>query len=376
MPANYSPTTTAHATITCPIDSDPPNASATTTPLEELADNHERLKQGVDAQTFQQGITSNSGTNPVPAVRAIGNAARSALRLDPQAQPSGASDAEGDIFVSNAGTKLLRVFLNAAWHTIGLLDRAQTWVEQTFTAGTAGAAGVTATGNTTGAGGVFTGGGGNANGVTATGTSVGNGVEGQGGATSGNGVKGTGGPSTPGVLGIGGTGNASGVLGQGKGGSAGVKGEGDPTGGSDGMGVWGVATGNADGVRGNGHGTGAGVHGIGGATGPGGLFVGGGNGAGVTASASGSGAAVDATQTGSGAAVNADASGGTGAGVVAKGNNTRAPLSIPINANFPSSPATGDFYVDSSSPGTARLWFYDGHTTTGGGIPFGWVQLA
>jgi hypothetical protein len=411
MPANYVPNPAAlHATITCPIDSDPPNASATTTPLHELADNQARLQQGLDAMDFQNGITVHGGSATQAAVvvtggglhagtrstggpggadgvqgvgttdgasqagvgvSAQGNANRAALHLVPQAAPVGGYDAEGDVYVDSAAHKL-KVFLSGAWGALAFLDRAQNWIQQTFSA-TAGSGLDGATGNGDGAGA---------------------GLKGFGGTTNGNGLEGVGG------------GNGAGVSGAGAGTGAG----GNFTGGiGGGRGVHGTGLVNGEGVRGDGAGAGHGVVGVAGGTGKGGNFVGGINGDGAAGSASGTGNGLRGTVTGSGAGVLGDASGSTatgpaavgvrgkaspgdgvglmsgGAGVQgeastgisaapgvrAVGSVDRAPLSVTQLAAQPAHGEVGDIAAWPDGSGNMYLWY-----CVTAGSPGTWFQLA
>ncbi len=133
---------------------------------------------------------------------------------------------------------------------------------------------------------------------------------------------------------ISGTGNGSGagVAGQGGATGAGVTGTGGAT-----SGVGGVFIGGPDSLAVSAQGTG---------TAAGGSFTGGANGGGVIG-IGGSTSGIGGAFTGTGAASGVTGGSTTGYGAVFAGNATRAPLRLTPIAAAPSTPAEGDFYVDS-----------------------------
>lgn len=209
-----------------------------------------------------------------------------------------------------------------------------------FTATTAAAPGLTATGGS-----------GNSHGLVGNATGTGAGLRGTASATAGSvGVYGTGTTGTAGVQGDG-AGASSGVVGNGGATGPGITGNGGATSGAGVVGN-GVA-GNSSGVVGNGQGSAAGVVGTGGATGAGLSGIGGAtSGAGVTGTGT-AGNSRGGNFTGQGTAEGVLATGGaTGPGLVATagggGSPARGSLALTSQAT-PSAPSNGDAWYETTA---------------------------
>ncbi len=255
-------------------------------------------------------------------------------------------------FDGDADTGFYRIGANNPGLAVGGV-LAQSWSStgSTITTGlvvtqsNADTAGATVTGNGSGAG------------LVATGGATGGGVSGSGGATSGTGVVGVGGAIGTGVAGIGGATTGTG---------AGVTGTGGATSGVGG--VFSAAGGNSAGATGAGNGTGSGLEGTAGA-GAGAFGVLGAtsnaaNAAGVVGRSSHAGSqgvfAQKLAGTGANeAALYADSTAGGYAAVFSGDGSTpvRAAVRIVPQDTDPSSPQTGDLYVNS---GTGKLMIYNG----------------